>query len=54
MHNAFEFRLPVSLRFISEDIDTIHRDAYKYENFYGNLMKEDFFKPIETYVITET
>jgi hypothetical protein len=42
--------LPMRLRIIMEDIDTLHRGAEREENYFGQVMVEDFFNPIEAFV----
>jgi hypothetical protein len=45
--------LPLRLRFISEDVDTFHKDAYMHENYFASLMSKDFFNPMEPYILVE-
>jgi hypothetical protein len=42
--------LPLRLRIIMEDIDTLHAGAEKVENHFGQVMVEDFFNPIEAFI----
>ena len=42
--------LPLRIRILVEDIDTFHKGAEQEENFFGKLMIEDFYNPIETFV----
>jgi hypothetical protein len=41
---------PVSLRIITEDVDTFHDGADQEENPFGKLMIQDFFNPAELFV----
>jgi hypothetical protein len=41
---------PVLIRVIVEDIDTFHQGADGEENFFGSLMKHDFYTPLEKFV----
>ena len=43
--------LPVRLRIIVEDIDTFHVDADKRENYFAESMIEDFYNPVEGFVV---
>ena len=45
--------LPLRLRVIVEDVDTFHFEAYQEENYFGTLMADDFFSPIEAFVKDE-
>ena len=35
------------IRLIVEDVDTFHKGANEYENFFGTYMTDDFFIPLE-------
>lgn len=39
--------LPLKLRVVVEDVDTFRKGADQDENFFGGLMKRDFFNPVE-------
>jgi hypothetical protein len=41
---------PVRIRIIVEDVDTFHKGADSEENFFGSLMKHDFYTPLEKFV----
>jgi len=43
--------LPVRLRILIEDIDTFHVDADKRENYFAESMIEDFYNPVEGFVV---
>mmetsp|Transcript_53272 Transcript_53272/g.129423 ORF Transcript_53272/g.129423 Transcript_53272/m.129423 type:complete len:804 (-) Transcript_53272:241-2652(-) len=43
----------VRIRVVTEDIDHFHTNAKKEESYFGNLMKRDFFTPIDAYVIVD-
>ena len=42
---------PLRVRVIIEDVDTFHKGAKKRANYFGDMMKQDFFSPIEAYKI---
>ena len=42
-------RSHLRIRIISEDVDHFHKGAHKRANYYGNLMTEDFFQPLQVY-----
>lgn len=48
-------RIPVSsalrIRVIVEDVDTFHKGARKRANYFGELLKQDFFNPLQGYQI---
>ena len=48
----FEVLSHLRVRVIVENIDTFHKGARKHANYFGNLMKDDFFSPIEAYKVT--
>lgn len=39
------------IRVIVEDVDTFHKGAKKHANYFGDLMKQDFFSPLEAYKV---
>jgi len=41
--------LPLQLRVIVEDVDTFHKGADQEENYFGKLMADSFFRPLETF-----
>jgi hypothetical protein len=42
--------LPLKLRLIVEDVETLRKGADQDENFFGGLMKRDFFNPVEVFL----
>jgi hypothetical protein len=48
--NIEPVHLPVRLRVIIEDVDTFHKGAEREENYFGQVMAEDFFNQIEAFV----
>ena len=40
-------KLPLRIRIISENVDTFHDGAESVENYFGKLMIEDFYNPLE-------
>ena len=59
-HGVVQFEVPfdalsdtVRIRVVTEDIDHFHTNAKKEESYFGNLMKRDFFTPIEAYVVAD-
>ena len=55
-----QFEVPVEamsdtirIRIVTEDVDHFHTNAKKEESYFGNLMKRDFFTPIEAYVVAD-
>jgi hypothetical protein len=40
---------PLRLRIIMEDVDLFHKGADKMENYFGSLMIDDFFQPVEAF-----
>jgi hypothetical protein len=44
-HSTF----PLRLRIIVEDVDLFHKGADKLENYFGKLMIDDFFQPVEAF-----
>ena len=38
---------PIRLRVIVEDVDTFHEGASEVENFFGKLLADDFFNPVQ-------
>lgn len=42
--------VPLRVRVIVEDVDTFHQGADTEENFFGKLMADDFFNPLEVFV----
>jgi Glycosyltransferase family 10 (fucosyltransferase) C-term len=44
-------RLPLRLRVVIEEVDRFHLKAYKYANYFGQLMAEDFYNPIEAFAV---
>jgi hypothetical protein len=45
---------PLRLRIIVEDIDLLHKGADKVENYFGQVMIDDFFQPVEAFYRDET
>jgi hypothetical protein len=43
--------MPLRIRILVEDIDTLHKGADEEENYFANLMIEDFFNPVEAFVL---
>ena len=41
--------LPLRLRILVEDVDTFHQGADEEENFFGQLMIDDFYNPVEAF-----
>ena len=51
-YNALTLRVdsvPLRMRIISEDVDTFHHGADQEENYFGDIMIQDFFNPVEVY-----
>jgi hypothetical protein len=42
--------MPLRIRILVEDIDTLHKGADEEENYFASLMIEDFFNPVEAFV----
>ena len=40
---------PLRLRIISEDVDTFHQGADQVDNYFGSVMTEDFYHPVEVF-----
>jgi Glycosyltransferase family 10 (fucosyltransferase) C-term len=47
--NPASSSFPLRLRIIVEDVDLFHKGADKLENYFGSLMIDDFFHPVETF-----
>ena len=45
---------PLRIRVIMENIDTFHKKATTRENYFGELMKQDFFHPLQAYRVVQT
>jgi hypothetical protein len=41
----------IRVRVISEDVDNFHKGAKKRPNYFGKLLTDDFFHPLETYKV---
>ena len=42
---------PIHIRIITEDVDTFYEDGQAFTSFYGRAMAEDFFNPLQSYVV---
>eukprot|EP00980_Cylindrotheca_fusiformis_P008417 scaffold1778_cov101-Cylindrotheca_fusiformis.AAC.4 len=42
---------PIRIRVIVEDVDHFHKGAWKYHSYFGEVMVQDFFFPLEAYKI---
>jgi len=43
--------VPIRLRVIVEDIDTLHQGADEAENYFGQQMIDDFYAPVEGFIL---
>jgi len=43
--------VPMRIRIVLEDQDTLHKDAAKYESYYGEIMAEDVLNMPELFVL---
>lgn len=45
--------LPLQIRIIVEDVDIIHKEADEVENYFGNRMIQDFYNPVEAFMVVQ-
>jgi hypothetical protein len=53
-HLSAHATFPLRLRIVVEDVDLLHKGANKVENYFGQLMIDDFFQPVEAFYRDET
>ena len=46
-----EAALPMRIRIVTEDVDTFHTDAADAENYFGSVMMDDFYNPVEAFLV---